>query len=391
MTSRILRTHFVALLALTLFLSCFFQTATAEAAQRYQYESVVIRGKIHYSVRKTTSFKWTLTLHRRAGLIVGTGTDRNGAASFFGTYDARTGRIRVVKHYRSRRTGMNKFYYSGKIRGSVLTASATMNSFSGKFHGRIRAKVVFVNRTPSDGTPIRFSYKATLSYLGNSRKKPIRWNFKVYNGSGRIYGVVRDRDGAAILTGVMDKKNRRVFIRKKYSNGRTFYYKGTTYPAFNRAWGTAHKTSFLNPKSYGTFSGKMTLSGTSRAAPTPRRRLASLFDSPRKLITVRGKIRTLKGGRTKAFVWKIRYYWRSKRCYGTTKDRLGKATLFGDCDFKNGRLKIKKTYANRTSEPKTFYFLGRVRGNTAKGVARMKTLFGRRYATWSARITYEKP
>lgn len=61
-----------------------------------------IRGYLAYrSGARGKRFYWNLRFFEESGIVMGSSRDRDGYAEFFGTYNPRTQRFRMVKHFKN--------------------------------------------------------------------------------------------------------------------------------------------------------------------------------------------------------------------------------------------------------------------------------------------------
>lgn len=346
---------------------------------------LTIRGRLFYrSGRRGKRFTWRLRLYTTTGIIIGKGRDRDGRATFFGTYNRRTRRFRMYKRFAGSGT---KLFYKGKMRGRRLYGTAHAKSFWGRRYASWNARTTFSRYKFTRGTPKRFYLRGRLRfYKGGS--KSFSWNLRYYPSSGRCYGTTKDREGRAVFEGVYDRPTKRFFLRKRfYGSKRYLYYRGRI--TGKRVYGTARRYSFTSRRAYGSWRAKMLWksggnSEVDQDDPPPRfrRRRRRRRRSRIKHFTLRGKLYYKRGG-SKRFTWKLRYYPTSKKCFGETYDKDGKASFFGTCNPRTGRLRLKKRFRGST---KYLYYTGRLTKRGARGVARARSFYGRIYARWRARI-----
>lgn len=357
-------------------------------------KNMTIRGYLYYrSGSRGKSFTWRLRLYTRTGIIIGSGRDRDGYAEFFGTYNRRTRRFYMVKHFKYRRSGTKKFYYKGKIIGSRLRGSAHMRSYWGSRYAGWSGRTSYSRYKFTRGRPKRFSLRGKLRYYRGGRKS-FYWKLRYYPSSGRCYGTVNDKDGRATFEGVYDRATKRIFLRKRYSRTRTFYYRG--YMTSSGFFGTARKFSFTSRKAYASWRAKRLWSwagggndgggegGDSAPPPTPTRNRLRM-----KSFKLRGSLRYFRrtrSGRYKSFNWTLRYYPRSGLCFGEVRDRDGFWKFSGTCNPRTGRMRLKKCTTGRRR--RCFYYTGTINKRGARGLARRYSYRGRAYASWSARMIY---
>ncbi len=343
---------------------------------------LTIRGRLSYrSGSRGKSFVWRLRLYTTTGIIIGSGNDRDGRATFFGTYNQVTRKFRMVKRF-TRGKG-TKLFYKGKIRGSRLYGTAHSSSFWGRRYASWSARTTFSRYKFSRGTPKRFYLRGKLRFFKGGSKS-FTWNLRYYPSSGRCYGTTRDREGKAVFEGVYDRPTKRFFLRKRFfGSNRYLYYRG--YITGNRVWGTARRYSFTSRKTYGSWRAKMLWKsggGEADVDAPPRQYRRRRPSSRIKHFTLRGKLYYKSGG-SKSFTWKLRYYPTSKKCFGETFDKDGKASFFGSCNPDTGRIQLRKRFRGSS---KYLYYTGRLTRKGARGVATARSFYGRTYATWRARI-----
>lgn len=246
---RVLRVS--ALLGIGLFAFLFTIEEAAAAAKKMS-----IRGRLTYRGGRGKSFYWNLRFYSNTGIVIGYGSDKDGYAEFFGTYNRFTKRFKMVKHFKRRRgpSWKNKFYYRGKLRGRYLYGTARKRSFWGRSYATWRASVRYSRWKFTRGRPRRLSLRGKLRYK-NGRSKSFYWRLRYYPSSGRCFGTVSDKDGRATFEGVYDRATRRIYLRKSYSRSRTFYYKG--YVGRRYFSGTARKYSFISKSYYATWSARL--------------------------------------------------------------------------------------------------------------------------------------
>ncbi|MCB9639992.1 MAG: hypothetical protein H6728_05705 [Myxococcales bacterium] len=117
----------------------------SKSVYRPRYRKIHFRGKLNYinSREANKRFSWTLKYDADSGVCIGTVTDRDGFATFNGTYDRVTRRFYLVKHFKYRRRGRNKYYYKGRIIGGRFFGTAHFDSFYGRRYATWRAKKLF--------------------------------------------------------------------------------------------------------------------------------------------------------------------------------------------------------------------------------------------------------
>jgi hypothetical protein len=214
-----------------------------------------IRGYLAYRSRtQGKRFSWRLRFYRRSGLVMGTSNDRDGRAEFFGIYSPRSGRFFMTKFFKYRRSGRRRFYYRGMIRGRRLRGTAHVGGYFGTRYAGWAGRVSFGRMRYTHGKPRRFVLRGLLRY-GSGRSKSFLWGLRYFPSSGMCYGSVKDKDGRASFSGVYDRATNRFFLRKRYSDGRTFYYSGRM--TRNGADGNARTKSFINRRVYASWRAKM--------------------------------------------------------------------------------------------------------------------------------------
>lgn len=192
-------------------------------------------------------FYWSLRFYENSGLVIGNGRDRDGYAEFFGTYNRRSKRFWMVKYFKYRRSGRKRYYYRGYIRNGRLLGTAHMGGFWGRKYAGWAGSVRFQRMAFTQGQPRRFVLRGRLQYhTGNA--KSFVWQLNYFRSSGTCYGSVKDRDGVARFYGVYDKPTKRFFLRKRFRDGRVFYYTGYMTP--RGAFGTARRRSFTYRRTY---------------------------------------------------------------------------------------------------------------------------------------------
>lgn len=344
-----------------------------------------VRGYLSYRGRRGKSFYWRLRLYPNTGIIIGSGRDKDGYAEFFGTYSRFTKRFYMVKHFKYRRGSNNKFYYKGKLRGRRLYGSAHRGSYWGRRYASWSARINYSRYRFTRGRAKRFSLRGKLRYYSGGRKN-FYWRLSYYPSSGRCFGNVRDKDGRATFSGVYDRKTKRIFLRKKYSSSRVFYYSG--YMTKTGFYGVARKFSFTSRKKYASWTAKRRWQwrggggdegGGAAPPPPPRRRMKKFY--------LRGTLRYFRGSR-KSFSWTLRYYPSSGLCFGEVRDKDGYAKFSGTCNPRTGQLKLRKRFIGRRGRNNTFYYTGRITRKGARGLARKYSYRGRAYASWKARVVW---
>lgn len=350
-------------------------------------KKMTVRGYLYYkNGARGKSFTWRLRFYDTTGLVIGSGRDKDGYAEFFGTYNRYTKKFYMVKHFKYRRGRNNKFYYKGYLRSGRLSGSAHIRSYWGRRYAGWSGRISYSRWRYTRGRAKRFSLRGRLRYRSGGSKS-FYWRLSYYPSSGRCFGTVRDKDGSATFSGVYDRATKRIFLRKKYSRSRVFYYSG--YMTKRGFYGTARKHSFTSKTSYATWNAKRLWSWSGGAVRgggegegrRPRRRVRRGM----KKFYLRGRLRYFRG-RSKSFSWTLRYYPSSGLCFGEVRDRDGFARFNGTCNPRTGRLRLRKCFTGRSR--RCFYYTGRITRRGASGVARKYSYRGRSYASWSARVTW---
>jgi hypothetical protein len=223
----------------------------------------------------------------------------------------------------------------------------------------------------------KMSLKGYLYYRsGASSGKNFRWNLRFYESTGLVIGTGNDRDGYAQFFGTYNKYTKRFKMVKHFAKRRRgkkkFYYKGRIRPG-GRLSGTAHFRSFWG-KRYAYFSAKIRWSRWKYSV------------GRKKSMAMKGKLRYYKSG-SKSFYWRMTYYPRSGRCFGTVSDRDGKATFDGVYDKPTKRFYMRKKYSRK----RAFYYIGRLYGTTIRGTARKYSFTSRKtYGSWTARLLWSE-
>jgi hypothetical protein len=229
-----------------------YKTSEAHAVRR-----MVLRGKLYYRGGGSKSFSWTLRYYPtwKGKNCFGSTKDRDGRASFTGTFYKRTGRFYLIKNFYMRRSGRKKFYYKGKVRGRVIRGTAHFGSYFGRSYATWRARILWTNRAPRVRWK-RMWFRGKLYYRGGGSKS-FTWKLKYNPRTGACRGYVRDRDGFARFSGSYNERTNRFYLLKHFVNRRRgrkrFYYKGR----FTRrgARGTAHLRSYWG-KRYASWSAR---------------------------------------------------------------------------------------------------------------------------------------
>lgn len=210
-----------------------------------------IRGYLAYrSGARGKRFYWNLRFFEESGIVMGSSRDRDGYAEFFGTYNPRTQRFRMVKHFKYRRRGKRVFFYRGLIRNGRLIGTAHLRSYLGPRYAGWAGSVSFTRLKYTQGRPKRFMLRGRLRYRSGS-SKVFLWKLHYFRSSGACYGRVSDRDGIASFSGVYDRQTNRFFLRKRYRNGRTFFYVGRM--TRGGAYGNARRYSFTSRHVYASW------------------------------------------------------------------------------------------------------------------------------------------
>lgn len=372
---RISQLFFITLLALGAW-------SLTPAETQASIKRMTITGYLYYSSgSQGKSFTWRLRLYTTTGVIIGSSNDRDGFATFFGTYNTVTNRFHMVKRFSGSNQGL---YYKGRISGNRLLGSAHATSFWGARYAGFSATTTFSNYNFTLGTPKRFFMRGTLRFTqGNA--KAFSWNLSYYPSSGRCFGTTNDREGRAVFEGVYDQPTKQFFLRKRfYGSNKYLFYRGRV--SGNTIYGTARNHSFTSRNVYANWTANMVWqSGAGGGEVDPVPNPVPVQPSPGiKYFTLTGKIRFTAGG-TKPFTWKLRYYPTSGKCFGETYDREGKASFWGNCNPATGTLQLRKRF---TGSSNYLYYTGTLTRTGARGVARKYGFTGQIYATWRAKILW---
>lgn len=358
--------------------------AMAPSQAQASIQRMTIRGHLYYtSGNRGKSFTWRLRLYSTTGIVIGSSSDRDGFATFFGTYNTITKRFHIVKKFSGSNQGL---YYKGAIRGNRIDGSAHATSFWGARYAGFYATTTFSNYNYTLGTPKRFHLRGNLRFnQGNS--KAFSWKLNYYPSSGRCYGTTQDREGRAVFEGVYDRPTKRFFLRKRfYGTNKYLYYRG--HVSGNTVYGDARNYSFTSRDVYARWTANMLWQsgGGNGEVDTPTQTPPPTYQPTPgiKYFTLTGRIRYIRGG-GKSFTWKLRYYPTSGKCFGETYDKEGKASFWGNCNPETGTLQLRKRFAGSTNY---LYYTGTLTRTGATGVARRFGFSGSVYATWRASILW---
>ncbi len=222
----------------------------------------------------------------------------------------------------------------------------------------------------------KLTVRGYLYYRNGARGKRYTWHLRLYTRTGIIIGSGRDKDGYAEFFGTYNRYTKRFYMTKYFKYRRRgrkkFYYKGKIIG--RRLRGSAHFHSYWG-KRYAGWSGRTTFSRYKLSLGRPKR------------IFLTGKLRYRNSGRSKRFTWRLRYYPSSGRCFGTTKDRDGRASFEGVYDKPTKRFFLRKRFYGSN---KDLYYRGKISGKRVWGTARGGSFTARRYyATWRARMLWK--
>lgn len=110
----------------------------SRSVYRPVFRNIRLRGFLSYlnASEPNKAFKWSLRYDSGSGICNGTVRDRDGFATFNGTYDHASQRFYLVKHFVGRATQPNKFYYKGRIINGRFVGTAHFDSFYGRMYAR---------------------------------------------------------------------------------------------------------------------------------------------------------------------------------------------------------------------------------------------------------------
>ena len=219
--------------------------AQAEA----QVRDITMRVRLMTGGAGSKSFIWRLRYYKDTGLCIGNVRDRDGFATFSGTFDEASGRFSLVKRYPERTSGRKDYYYQGFIRGrKTASGTAHYDSFVGRQYARWNATILWSNTRYRTATQ-KIALTGFLRYTKGGANKSFAWNLSFNPDSYLCTGTVRDRDGFATFSGTYDPTTRRFYLVKRFVGRKAarnvFYYKGRI--VGNQFVGTAHFDSFFGP------------------------------------------------------------------------------------------------------------------------------------------------
>ncbi len=237
----------------------------------------------------------------------------------------------------------------------------------------IAGLALLLNAPRSEALMKKVLIRGELHY-NNGAKKKFFWSLRLYVNTGIVLGSSLDKDGYAEFFGIYKPRTKRLYVIKNYKRRRKgrkkFYYRGKIVGKV--LVGTAHLRSFWGPR-YADWSGIMRLS-----------KYKFTLGKPKKLI-LQGKLIYLRSRDKKDFIWSLRYYPSSGRCFGSVVDRDGRARFEGVYDKITRRFYLVKKYGPR----RVFYYRGYLskRLKTIVGTARKYSFIDRKiYGVWKAKF-----
>ncbi len=110
----------------------------SRSVYRPVYRNIQLSGFLRYlnASEPNKGFRWSLRYDAGSGVCIGTVRDRDGFATFNGTYDRISQRFYLVKHFTGRTSGRSKFYYKGRIINGRFVGTAHFDSFYGQMYAR---------------------------------------------------------------------------------------------------------------------------------------------------------------------------------------------------------------------------------------------------------------